>query len=214
MRSVILIPLLIALAACVETRFESIPGDAVEACDERWKGLWVYRAGPDEREDDELAFLVDEECRFQLLERPEKDGPPKAVHIPLNFVRGNGADYVVIADDQLSPVVDVRPVHGIDPPPAKAFFIARYRIDGDRLEIDAIDDRRVARLVIDNELSGTVDRSRNELHVFVRGDRARVLEILRTQPVFVDKPGATLERRQQTLAEFERERTRSRGQDR
>ena len=206
MRLVVLLPLLLALGACVETRFESIPGDSLEACDARWKGLWVDVGESPAAGDDELAFLVDADCRFQLLERPEKDGPPKPVHIPLNFVHDHGKDYIVIADDQLAPVVKLSPVHGVDPAPAKAFFIARYRIRGDTLEIDAIDDKRVARLVIDNVLNGTVDRSRNELHVFVRGDRARVLEILRTQPVFADVPNAKLERRAQTLAEFERER--------
>jgi hypothetical protein len=65
----------------------------------------------------------------------------------------------------------------------------------------------MARLVVDNTLDGTVDRSRNELHVFIRGDRARILDILRKQAVFGAKPATTLERRHRTLEAYERERS-------
>ena len=33
--------LLLTLAGCVETRFESPLGDNIETCDAGWKGLWV-----------------------------------------------------------------------------------------------------------------------------------------------------------------------------
>jgi len=198
----------IALGGCVETRFESTPGDHIEACDVRWKGLWVDVSEPSTRDEGDLAFLVDDDCKFHLLERPEKDGPFKPVHIPLNFVHDGDQDYVVVADNQLAGVVKLAAIHGVKPMPAKSFFIARYRIRGDHLEIDTVDSPRAAHMVIDDTLDGTVDRSPNELHVFVRGDRARVLEILRTKPIFASKPSATLGRRRQTLAEFEAERMR------
>lgn len=199
-----------AIGGCVETRFESTPGDHIEACDVRWKGLWVDASETPTRDDGDLAFLVDDDCRFHLLERPEKDGPFKPVHIPLNFVHDGDHDYVVVADNQLAGVVKLAAVHGVKPIPGKSFFIARYRVRGDRLEIDTVDSQRAAHMVIDELLGGTVDRSPNELHVFVRGDRARVLEILRTQPIFASMPSATLERSRQTLAEFEAERMRAR----
>lgn len=211
MRPLVLLLLAGLLGGCVETRFESPPGERIEACDARWKGLWVDAAQPRAGEGEELAFRVDEACRFELLERPERDGPPKRVHVPVNFVHDRGRDYVVVADDQLAGLVSLPPPHGIDPAPARSFFIARYRIRGDRLEIHAVDDRRVAGLVIDSTLAGSVDRSRNELHVYVRGDRARVLEILRSEAVFQKKPSAVLERRHFGLDEFERERARQRG---
>ena len=46
-------------------------------------------------------------------------------------------------------------------------------------------------------------RDSHELHVYVRGDRARMLEIARTQPIFNDKKPTNLQRRKQTLDEFE-----------
>ncbi|MEO8010239.1 MAG: hypothetical protein ABI650_01200 [Dokdonella sp.] len=193
------------IGGCVETRFESTPGSVIESCDERWKGLWLDVSEKAPIDGADVAFLVDESCRLQWLERPEKNGPVKAVHIPINFVRDGAHDYVVVADNQISAVVDLPKVHGVDPQPAKSFLIARYRLRDDRLEIDAIDSRRVARLVVDNVLDGSVDSRRNELHVYVRGDRARILEILRTQPVFSDQPSARLERSTLTLEQYERE---------
>ena len=122
--------LLLVLGACTETRFESPPGDNIEACDARWKGLWVDASDSASKDEpDELAFLVDQECRFQMLERPEKDGPPKLIHVPLNFVHDHGKDYLVVADNQLAGRGQARPVHGVDPAPEKSFFIARYRIE-------------------------------------------------------------------------------------
>ncbi len=199
---------LLLLAACTETRFESPPGDHIEACDAGWKGLWVDASGKASADEpDELAFLVDSECRFQLIERPEKDGPPKLIHIPLNFVHDRGKHYLVVADDQLAGVVELDPVHRVKPAPAKSFFISRYQLGKDRLKIFEIDSTRAAHLVLDKVLDGTVDSGNNELHVFVKGDRARVLEILRRQDLFNAKPDADVRRIKSSLEDYERKRT-------
>lgn len=200
------IALTLMLGGCVETRFESTPGDRIEACDARWKGLWIDNS-PDasERPMQQLAFHVDEACRFMLLERPEKNGPLKPIHIPLNFVHDRGVDYVVVADNQLSGTIALPPVHEIKPAPTKSFFIARYRISGNKLEIHTIDSKRAARMIIDETLKGTVSSANSELHVYVQGNRAKTLELLRTQSLFSDQPVARLERSKQTLREFERQ---------
>ncbi len=199
---------LLALAACTETRFESPPGDEIVACDPAWKGLWVDASEDrSSNKPDELAFLVDQECRFIMLERPEQDGPPKQIHIPLNYVHDHGKHYIVVADNQLGETVKLDPVHGIEPVPAKSFFIARYQVDHDHLRIWQVDSKRSAHLVIDNVLDGTVDRSHRELHVFIRGDRAKVLDILREQKIFEDKPGADVRRIKMSLEEYEQKRS-------
>ena len=198
---------LVSVGACTETRFESPPGDEIVTCDPAWKGLWVdASAGASTDEPDELAFLVDKECRFLMLERPEKDGPPKQIHIPVNYVHDRGKDYVVVADSQLGEVVKLDPVHGIKPAPAKSFFVARYQVDHDRLRIWQVDSKRAAHLVIDDQLDGTVDSARKELHVYVRGDRAKILDILRTQKIFEDKPGADVRRINLSLEQYEQRR--------
>ncbi len=62
---------------------------------------------------------------------------------------------------------------------------------------------RVARQIIDGKLDGTVSKMPNELHVYVRGDRARMLEILRRGGIFADKAELHLVRIRQTPAEYE-----------
>lgn len=203
----LIVPLLgfLLLCGCTETRFESPPGDRIEACDPSWKGLWVDASENASGEDrDDIAFLVDQECRFLLLERPEKDGPLKQIHIPLNFVHDRDKHYLVIADNQLAGVVDVGPVHRMKPSPAKAFFLARYELERGKLSIHGIDSTRAAHLVIDGTIEGTVDSGDRELHVFIKGDRQQILEVLRKHDLFVAKPEAEARRSKQSLEEYER----------
>lgn len=204
--AIVLAALSLMLGGCVETRFESTPGDRIETCDARWKGLWLDSSqGASEQPTQELAFFVDDACRFILLERPEKNGPLKQIHIPLNFVHDRNVDYVVVADNQLSGTIVLPPVHEIKPAPKKSFFIARYRMSGNKLEIHTVDSRRAARMIIDETLRGTVSSANRELHVYIQGDRATTLELLRKHSLFSDKPAARLERSKKTLQEFERE---------
>ncbi|SFN14379.1 hypothetical protein [Dokdonella immobilis] len=200
--------LLLTLGACTETRFESPPGDRIEACDAGWKGLWVDASGNASKDEpDELAFLVDSECQFQMIERPEKDGPPKLIHVPLNFVHDRGKHYLVVADDQLSGVVKVDPVYGVDPVPEKSFYLARYELKGERMKIFGVDSTRAAHRILDKDLEGTIDSRKNDLHVFVQGDRARILEILRKYDLFEAKPGAEVRKVPLSLEDYERKRT-------
>jgi hypothetical protein len=188
-----------ALAGCVETRFESPLGDNIETCDPHWKGVW---ADP-ESKDEPSAIYVDEECHFMVLDQPEKSGPIKRIHVPMNYVHADGKDYIVVADTSLKGLVELKPPYGVDPVPEKAFFFARYQIRGDRLEVNQVDSERVAKLVIDGKIDGSVSKTGNDLHVFVRGNRARMLEIVRTQSIFQDKSQTKLVRRKQSVDEFE-----------
>ena len=189
-----------ALTGCIETRFQSPPGDNIETCDVRWKGLW----GPRDEPDSASAFYVDDECHFIFLDQPEKGGPLKQFHIPVNFVHADGNDYVVIADTSIKDVVKIKPVYGIDPVPEKAFYFARYKIAGNRIDVYPVDTERMARKIVDRKIDGTVSKIPNELHVFVSGDRTRMLEILRHGGIFADKPDMKMQRLNQTVDEFER----------
>jgi hypothetical protein len=118
-------------------------------------------------------------------------------------VHADGKDYLVIADTSLKVLVEIKPPYGIDPLPQKSFYFVRYRIRGDSIEINQVDSERLAKLVVDRKLEGTVSKTANELHVYIRGNRAKMLEILRTQSIFEDKPSTKLVRRKQTIDEFE-----------
>jgi hypothetical protein len=195
------------LAGCVETRFESPPGDNIETCDARWKGLWIGADAERRGEldlDDVAAFHVGANCEFTVLDQAEPGGPLKHVRVPLNFVHAHGRDYIVVADSALAGVVKLDPPHGVDPAPKKSYFIARYRVRGDRIEVYTVDSRRAASLVVEGTLDGTVDKTRTNLRVYVEGDRARTLETLRRHAIFEAKPTLELVRSRLDLDAFER----------
>ena len=193
------------LAGCVETRFESPIGDNIETCDAGWKGLWVDAdaSNRDLPDKSDAAFYVNDACEFIVLDQPEAKGPLKQIHVPINYVHADGRDYVVIADNAIKGLADVKPPHGVTPVPEKSFYFARYKLRGDRLELYQVDSERIAKLVIDGKLDGTVDKRQNELHVYVHGTRAQMLEIVHAQPIFADKP-FKLVRSRQTLEQYEK----------
>ena len=103
--------LLAALGGCVETRFESPLGDNIETCDVKWKGLW----GDPDSATEPGAIYVDDECRFIVLDQPERGTPLKQIHVPMNFVHADGKDYLVVPDSALRGLVDLKQPHGVDP---------------------------------------------------------------------------------------------------
>ena len=196
----ITIILALALSGCIETRFESPLGDNIETCDAHWKGLW---SGDKPESNTPGAFWIDDDCRFTVLDQPEKGEPFKQIHVPVNYVHDGGKDYLVIADNVLKGLVELKPVFGIDPVPAKSYFFARYRTHSDRIDVDTVDDKNVANLIIDGKLQGTVSKTANELHVYVRGDRAQMLEMVRHDSIFMAKADNFLYRIKQTPADYE-----------
>jgi hypothetical protein len=189
-----------SLCGCVETRFESPLGDNIETCDTRWKGLWTVDKSP---KDDAGAFWIDNECRFTVLDQPERGAPFKQIHVPVNYVHDKGKDYLVIADVALKGLVELKPPYAIDPTPQKSFFFARYDVHGNRIELRDVDSEATAKLVVEGKLQGTVSKTANELHVYVRGDRAAMLEIVRGNTIFSGKASLVLNRADQTPADYE-----------
>lgn len=194
--------LMLATSGCVETRFESPPGDNIETCDVRWKGLWI---GDDEKPKDSVtAFAVDDGCRFSVLDQAEKGGPFKEIRVPVNFVHADGKDYLIVVDNALKGLLNIKPVFGVDPPPEKSFYFVRYQARADRIDLYQVDDKLVARQIIEHKLRGTVSATDNELHVFVQGNRAQTLEILQHGAIFNDKSDLHLVRVKQSVPEYER----------
>lgn len=195
----------VAICACTETRFASPPGNKLENCDARWKGLWL----PKDELDSGSAFYIDDACRFSVLDQPKNGNPMKRTRVTLNYVHAGDKDYLVVADGALKGLVDVQPVYGIDPAPAHAYFFARYTATKDRIDVYTVDSEHVASQVVADKLDGSVSKTHNELHVFVNGDPARMLEILRDDSIFSSKPGIELVRSNLGVGEFERHARRS-----
>ena len=193
---------LLGLAGCSATRFESPPGDALDSCDTRWRGLWIARDDDGKLED--TAIEVDAGCRLLLHDQAERGGPVKAVHVPGNFARVARKDYVVVSDLALKPVYEFGPVPGVAAQPDKTFVLLRYEIRGDRLRLYDIDDDAVARLVLARKIDGTMLKSEDGLQVYVQGDRARIAQVLAAHDLFEHK-ATLLERSEWTAVDFERE---------
>ena len=194
----------LASAGCVETRFESPLGDNIETCDAGWKGLWI---GVDDRKDqakDATAFYVNDECQFIVIDRPEPNGPLKQIHVPVNYVHADRKDYIVVADTAIRGLVELKPPHGVKPAPEKSFFYARYRLRGDRIDLFQVDADKTAALVLDGKVGGTVDKSQNELHVYVTGSRAQMLDLVKSHDIFDEKKPVRLVRSKETLEQFEK----------
>lgn len=204
--------LLLALGAtvcgCTETRFAAPPGDQLQSCDARWKGLWIPGSEPDSGS----AFSVDDDCRFVLIDVPGNGAPTKRTPIPVSYFHDDAEDYVVVPDEALAEVVDIEPVYGIEPVPTRAYFVARYVFDQERIHVYSVDSERVAYRIIAGKLNGTVTKTPNNLHVFVTGDAAHTLEVLRGESIFADKPSMELERSDLSADEFERRAVQQRDQ--
>src|ERR1700752_140943 len=129
--------LALALAGCVETRFESPIGDNIETCDAGWKGLWIDADAPnrDPPEKADAAFYVNDACEFIVLDQPEPKGPLKQIHVPINYVHADGKDYVVVVDSAIKGLADIKAPYGVTPVPEKSFYFARYKLRGDRLDV-------------------------------------------------------------------------------
>jgi len=193
----------LSLGGCVETRFASPLGDNIETCDTRWKGLWIDTR--ESRDKNEAAgFFVDKGCEVSVLDQTEPGGPIKRQHVPVNFVHDGSNDYLVVSDAQLKGLVEVPPLYAVSPKPEKSFYFVQYRFHGDTLELYDVNTPRVATLIVEEKLKGTVSKTSSELHAYVEGDRAQMLEIVRKQPVFNNKPGMVLERSKMSMDEYER----------
>lgn len=193
----------LALGGCTETRFAAPLGDNIETCDTRWKGLWLD-ADDSATPQGASGLFVDAGCQVEVLDQPEPGGPIKRLHVPVNFVHDRGNDYLVVSDAQLKGLVELSAPHAVSPPPEKSFFFVRYRVAGDVLELYDVDSARVAKLVVDDTLRGTVNKTASELHVWVDGDRAQMLDVVRKYPIFSVKPTTTLKRSRLGLADYER----------
>jgi hypothetical protein len=195
----LLIVAALLLAGCVETRFESPIGTQLRSCDARLKGLWT---GSDPADRD-AAIYMDDACHLFIVDRPATDKAVRKVELTAQYAAVDGKDYLVVDAASLQILTELKPPYAIDPAPAHSYFFARYHIDGKQLRIEQVDSEHVAQRVIAGKLQGTVSKTGGELHVFVRGDAARMLEFVRDSSNFKADPDLNLVRSALSLKQFE-----------
>ncbi len=197
------------LCACTETRFATLPGEDLQSCDRRWEGVW-QEVGADGRRTDVprhlTGFVMDAECRLRLFEEPEEGGALQFFALPLRFLHLRGSDYLVVSDRDLHELVELEPPFDVDPAPVESFFFLRYRLRGDRLELNQVDSEQTARWVLDGTLDGSLTKGRHSLHVYVRGDAKQMRELLSRRQLFSRRGDWVMRRSHLSLEDFERAR--------
>ena len=111
------------------------------------------------------------------------------------------ADIQLVAADSLRGLADLAPAPSAGVAAGQGWFYARYAVRGDRLSLYRVDTARLAHGAIDDAVDADVTRTRNELHVFVHGSPARLLELVRREPIFEHKPSLELRRGAPAAAE-------------
>ncbi|HNR91130.1 MAG TPA: hypothetical protein PKO41_01775 [Dokdonella sp.] len=189
--------LLLVLAGCVETRFESLPGDQVERCDARWVGNWRFVSSEDKREaaDDAVFIAIGAGCRdIRVFEKGKQDDDLTA---DLHFAR---VDRMRILAVQLIEQKDKGKAKGEWD---GGYHYFRYDTRANRIDMYAVDHDRVAHLLIDGKLRGRVEMvsQRPGVHRqshgrsqenFVAGDASAMVEVVRKPGIFEKRPSNSL----------------------
>ncbi|MBN8481964.1 MAG: hypothetical protein J0L88_10295 [Xanthomonadales bacterium] len=186
-RCCIVLVLSTALGGCEVTRFESLPGDHVERCDARWVGNWRLAADDDDDANDLAYVSVNSDCSgIRTVENGKVADSPE---VKLQFARVGRMNIVAVL------LADQKSVSKEDPGRSPGFHYFRYEAGRDRISLHAVDDRRVADLIINGKLRGSVKFDSqgpqgrkpphgSTLENFVAGDTAAMARAVQQRGVF------------------------------
>ena len=166
------------------------PGIIWKAAMRVGRGLWFPRAEPNS----DSAFYIDDACRFVMIEVPKNGGPTKrTTHIPELCARRRQG---LSRDRRRCLEGGGRHQTGLwrRSRSQAAFYYARYVADKTNIDVYPVDSQARRHPHHRPKIDGTVSKTTNELHVFVSGDAAHMLEILRGDSIFADKPKIELVR--------------------
>ena len=182
----------------VETRFESVPGDRVSACDDRWVGNWrfVSAADDDDAPDDAVFIAIGAECReVRVFEKGKQDDD---LAVTLHFARVD--DMAILAAQLIEkPDPTDKPSDEWD----SGYHYFRYDARAQRIDLRAVDDQRIGHLLLDGKLHGRVEMisqhpgGRRQSHGrsqdnFVAGDAAAMGQVVRMRGVFQRRSSLSL----------------------
>jgi hypothetical protein len=178
MKILFLVACCLLLGACQGTTFQTAPL-AELPCDGGLAGQWLSISDDKKEADGEVELRIDASCHAEIDEH-EKDGtrtgPATLVHVG----RAGRQDYLwVDAGWALARFGPSRTV------PAGDVFVMRYRLRGNRMDMQATDDKAIAHLIIDEKIPGDVSRRDGNLLNRITGDAHP--EVLAMPGVFEDK---------------------------
>lgn len=174
----LLIPLLLSLTSCVT--FERAPLPL--ACDARPEGLWLPIANSAEgaaklTADDYAA--VDGQCRATVSMSQSAGKPARTAEMQASGFELGGEHYLALGEKDLAHLFAGTEAASQDKVPGASITLARYRVEGDILKLEAIAVDTVKRMVDQHELSASTP---GRLNYVIPGDEAQVREVLLKHP--------------------------------
>lgn len=191
--NIVLSALLLGLAGCSTTVFESIPTGTTTDCDPAWPGLWqpVDTANDATKPKDVLEISPD--CRIATTKNEAK---PKPMHLTLIGTRA-GRQYLQIHNDDGQPdCIGGGKTHC-------GYVLMRYERDGDTIRLYDPDHAKVAATINKGSIKGFSERADGkELKTsepvhrnFIAGDAGKIDKLLRQHPeIFNAQPFIVLHR--------------------
>jgi hypothetical protein len=159
----------IALSACQSTMLESLPTGTATACPPEWRGAWIA-LDADSGAHEDTGFVVAGDCTVTLVE--EHEGKPRELVFTPRFASARGAQLVLFGHEDAAPLIAPQA-------PAKpGWYPFEWRRSDDVLVLRAPDHRRIATLVVNGALDGTVSWDDDDKFVFVTGDAAAITAAL------------------------------------
>ncbi len=189
--------LALSLAACEQTRFESLPTGTQLDCDQAWVGAWRVSAGEDDADEEPGYWVVRPDCKsYQTVE--EDGASEEDDEFRFRYVKQDGNSYLAVAS-RPDPKAD-------DQAWENAFMLIRYEIRGeDSIRLYAIDDHRLAQWIVDYQINGRTKvssggadqkpgRRSNSINNLIYGDSAATDKVLGRRGAYKRKPWMLLER--------------------
>jgi hypothetical protein len=160
------------LAGCERSVFQSPPA-AAQDCDAALVGRWLSQ---DDTPDDEgeLEAIVDAQCRLVTIER-KQSGPRRSEPTALHNARVGGTRYLWLDAAWANRSFEVEP--NLLDRDGDVYLFA-YKVERDRLRLDAPPHRALAQRVLAGDIQGDVLQHGEELTVRVEGNADAVRKLL------------------------------------
>lgn len=182
--------LLLGLAGCSTTVFESLPTGTATDCDPAWPGRWQPAAGADDALKPKDAVEISADCRTATTKGETKP-------MRLTLVDTGKGRYLQLHNDSGEPdcIGEGKARCGA--------VLLRYERDGDTIRLYDADHARIAAAIKDRKVDGYTERadgkelktSEPTFRNFVAGDGKRIAKLLRKHPdFFAGEPLMVLQR--------------------
>lgn len=185
-----LLALLLGLAGCSTTVFESLPAGTSTDCDPAWPGRWQPVGSSNDAMKPDGVVEIAADCRSALTKGERKP-------LRLTLIDTGAGQYLELRNESGEPdCIGKGKTHC-------GHMLFRYERDGDTLRLYDPDHAKVAAAIAKKTISGHSERpdpkelksSEPVHHNFVAGDGRRIAKLLRKHPeFFTSEPLMVLQR--------------------